>query len=244
MLLYSVEPKKVNVEIEAPEFIVINEDFSLNVTLIDSDTGNVMDDSMLIGQTLTGEVKARRRARLQGNTRFTVQDGDMSSFTIDGLRVGKALKLRLSLKGRVSPADITVVGFSDFIPVLDFVMPENATSVTIKMRVKGIKSKGVKKHKATFENKALAEIQNIGNVYWHNPEVITGKKLLFSVDAQGSEAELTAAIQSLCMKLKMRKIKFKINRRTITFQKMKVDNGKWFSCKARRFIEVQQFVNE
>lgn len=48
MLLYSVEPKKVNVEIEAPEFIVINEDFSLNVTLIDSDTGNVMDDSMLI----------------------------------------------------------------------------------------------------------------------------------------------------------------------------------------------------
>ncbi|XP_063605340.1 fibrocystin-L-like [Penaeus indicus] len=234
---FVVEPKTINMKIEAPEYIVLNQDFSLNIVLIDADTGTVMDSSMLIGQSINGEVKARKKSNLSGNTKFTFQDE--VSFSIDGLRVGKALRnFRLSVRSLITPAGITAVGLTDVIPVLDFEMPEDATTTTIMMGVKGIRSKGVKNDITTFENKVMAEISTIGDVYWHNPELKTGRRLIFSVDAQGSQAELSAAIESLCTMLRTRKIKFKINRRTVWLEKMKVDNGKWFKCKARRFIEV------
>ncbi|ROT65416.1 putative fibrocystin-L [Penaeus vannamei] len=240
---FVVEPKSMKMQIEAPEYIVINQDFSLNIVLIDRDTGNMMDSSMLVGQTISGLVKSKKRARLQGATRFTFQDEDVASFSVDGLRVGKALRrFRLSVKSNIAPAGIAVNGVTDLIPVLDFEMPVNATVTQIRMRVKGINSKGVKNHVAMFENKAMSEIQNIGNVLWQNPELKLGRKLVFSVEIKGGQAERSAAIESLCMKLKTRKIKFKINRRTVWLERMKVDNGKWFKCKVKRFIEVKQYV--
>ncbi|XP_068250283.1 fibrocystin-L-like [Palaemon carinicauda] len=230
---FSASPKPVSLRIVSqPRIVNANTDFFLDLAIYDDDINRPIDPSLLVGQSLTGnviKVNKRKPGELTGDTSFTLNDGDISQFTVGPLQITDAgMNYKLKAAVNVSPTGWRLRKTTGGINVMpqDWVISDDIMLARLSMKglmAKGKVARGSNEEFITKLNNAMNK--KVGGAYYFDYKIRRDRKLIAFLKAMGSTEQVETALQTLCNALKIKDINIILDGQKITMVGLRV-NGK------------------